>query len=84
MTDMKRRTSSNAAESVSWSKVLRVVFAFGLILGNGCSTFDPANVAGRPWDRPTKEEILQPCGFQYWPFQSWEYEESRRTGEHYP
>ncbi len=36
------------------SILCRVCLVVGLAMVEGCSTFGPGNVAGRPWNRPPK------------------------------
>ncbi len=43
----------------SWRRYPNWLFVLMLGVAGGCATFDPANVATRPWNRPTKEEISQ-------------------------
>ena len=39
-------------------KIIRlVIILFGLIMLEGCGTFDSSNVAARPWNRSTKWEV---------------------------
>ena len=60
---------------------LLMVLAPALLIGNGCATFNPENVAGRPWNRPTKEEISQGTWFRWW---WWNEQEPPHANDHYP
>src|SRR5262245_27462237 len=67
-------------------RLVASILTLNLILLSGCGTFDTANVAESPWNRPTREEMADPWSLlpfvlpraysvqqEYW-----------RPGDHYP
>jgi hypothetical protein len=64
--------------------LLATLIALHLVLLTGCGTFEPANVSGRPWDRPTRDEILDAWEQSMDYFTRPTVEKYRRTGDLYP
>lgn len=52
-----------------------------LLLLCGCGTFNSTNIAGRPWDRPTREELV-PDPVLVTPLTP--IPDEHRPGDHYP
>jgi hypothetical protein len=66
--------------------VLATIVVLHLALLSGCSTFDPTNAAERPWNRPTREEVVDDRlapEYQSW-FRPTAEQPIRRPGDHYP
>ena len=64
----RRRSALGGSEDL----MMRWLLAFGLlIVASGCGTFDPANNATQPWDRPTKADASQG-----WWIRDWNQQES--------
>lgn len=76
---VKDQNSSKIAGNCFRSLLMTLMPA--LLMGSGCATFNPENVAERPWNRQTKEEISQGTWFQWW---RWNEQQPPRANDHYP
>jgi hypothetical protein len=63
-----------------------MIATLNLALLSGCGTFDPANTAERPWNYPTREEIVDDRlapEYEYW-YRPTADQQNRKPGDHYP
>lgn len=70
--------------ATSTSLLTLISLVLGLAMMEGCSTFDPDNVAGRPWNRPPKWVVESDWLFYPPGFDSGREPGDLKPGDYYP